>query len=74
MGGVAARVVRTVLGTASNTLLKALARGSLYAQELSANFDKLLENYQYLSFYETLPFKSIGIVSQPATLLTRERY
>ncbi|PYI10351.1 kinesin [Aspergillus sclerotiicarbonarius CBS 121057] len=62
VGGVAAKLVRTVLGTASNTLLKALARGSLYAQELSANFDKLLENYQYLSFYETLPFKGIGII------------
>ncbi|GKZ29449.1 hypothetical protein AbraIFM66950_004857 [Aspergillus brasiliensis] len=62
VGGVAAKIVRAILGTASNTLLKALSKGSLYALELSANFDKLLENYKYLSFYETLPFKSIGIV------------
>ncbi|KAI2937325.1 hypothetical protein CBS147321_7919 [Aspergillus niger] len=62
VGGVAAKFVRAILGTASNTLLKALSKGSLYALELSANFDKLLENYKYLSFYETLPFKSIGIV------------
>ncbi|GKZ47865.1 hypothetical protein AbraIFM66951_011440 [Aspergillus brasiliensis] len=62
VGGVAAKIVRAILGTASNTLLKALSKGSLYALELSANFDKLLENYRYLSFYETLPFKSIGIV------------
>ncbi|PYH36551.1 kinesin [Aspergillus neoniger CBS 115656] len=62
VGGVAAKFVRALLGTASNTLLKALSKGSLYALELSANFDKLLENYKYLSFYETLPFKSIGIV------------
>ncbi|PYH97579.1 kinesin [Aspergillus ellipticus CBS 707.79] len=62
VGGVAAKLVRTILGSSSNTLLKALTKGNLYSRELSSNFDKLLENYQYLSFYETLSFKSIGII------------
>ncbi|OJJ41230.1 hypothetical protein ASPWEDRAFT_731886 [Aspergillus wentii DTO 134E9] len=62
VGDVVAKVVRTVLRNPSNTFLNALKKDDLYANELSSNFQQLLENYRYLNFYETLPFKSFGMI------------
>lgn len=43
--------------------MKALRKDSLYANELSANFQQIQENYRYINFIETLPYKKIGLVS-----------
>lgn len=63
VGEIFARVVRAVLRNPGNTFLRALKKDDLYANELSSNFSQLLENYRYLNFYETLPLKSFGLVS-----------
>lgn len=63
IGDKVAKAVRTISRNPSNTFLNALKKDGLYASELSANFGQLLENYRYLNFYETLPYKSIGLVS-----------
>lgn len=42
--------------------MKALKKDSLYANELSANSQQIQENYRYINFIETLPYKKIGLV------------
>lgn len=63
IGDVFAKVARAILRNPSNTFLNALTKEDLYANELSANFQQLQENYRYLNFHETLPLKKIGLVS-----------
>ncbi|KAL3459246.1 hypothetical protein BJX64DRAFT_265080 [Aspergillus heterothallicus] len=62
MGETVAKTVRAFLRTPSNTFINALKENDLYANELSANFQQLLEDYQYINFYETLPLRSLGII------------
>ncbi|KAJ0414986.1 hypothetical protein BJY00DRAFT_294203 [Aspergillus carlsbadensis] len=62
MGETVAKAVRAFLRTPSNTFLNALKENDLYANELSANFQKLLEDYHYINFYETLPLRSLGMI------------
>ncbi|KAL2829596.1 hypothetical protein BJY01DRAFT_254948 [Aspergillus pseudoustus] len=62
MGETVAKAVRAFLRTPNNTFINALKENDLYANELSANFQQLLEDYQYINFYETLPLRSLGII------------
>ncbi|KAL4899128.1 hypothetical protein BDW74DRAFT_163919 [Aspergillus multicolor] len=62
MGETLAKAVRAFLRTPSNTFINALKENDLYANELSANFGQLLEDYKYINFYETLPLRSLGII------------
>jgi hypothetical protein len=62
LGETIAKAVRAFLRTPNNTFINALKENDLYANELSANFSQLLEDYKYINFYETLPLRSLGIV------------
>ncbi|KAL3480031.1 hypothetical protein BJX99DRAFT_254916 [Aspergillus californicus] len=62
MGETVAKAVRAFLRTPNNTFINALKEDDLYANELSANFQQLLEDYKYINFYETLPLRSLGII------------
>jgi hypothetical protein len=62
LGETVAKAVRAFLRTPNNTFINALKENDLYANELSANFSQLLEDYKYINFYETLPLRSLGIV------------
>ncbi|RDW59348.1 uncharacterized protein DSM5745_11043 [Aspergillus mulundensis] len=62
MGETLAKAVRAFLRTPSNTFINSLKENDLYANELSANFGQLLEDYKYINFYETLPLRSLGII------------
>lgn len=42
--------------------MEALEKDSLFADELARDFREQLEDYYVLSFYETLPFKKLGLV------------
>ncbi|KAL4921119.1 hypothetical protein BDW62DRAFT_198138 [Aspergillus aurantiobrunneus] len=62
IGETMAKAVRAFLRTPNNTFINALKENDLYANELSANFGQLLEEYKYINFYETLPLRSLGII------------
>jgi hypothetical protein len=62
LGDVAAKVWRGFVGSPTNSFLEALKKDSLYSNELIQDFRFLLEHYHILSFYETLPFKKLGLV------------
>ncbi|KAL4755150.1 hypothetical protein BDW72DRAFT_55081 [Aspergillus terricola var. indicus] len=70
LGETVAKAVRVFLRTPNNTFINALKENDLYANELSANFGQLLEDYKYINFYETLPLRSLGIIveAKSATL------
>jgi len=42
--------------------MKALKRDSLFGEELVNNFRHQLEDFFVVSFYESLPYKKIGLV------------
>ncbi|KAL6236379.1 hypothetical protein BDW75DRAFT_239330 [Aspergillus navahoensis] len=62
LGEILGKAVRAFLRTPNNTFINALKENDLYANELSANFGQLLEDYKYINFYETLPLRSLGII------------
>ncbi|KAL4763169.1 uncharacterized protein BDW70DRAFT_158018 [Aspergillus foveolatus] len=62
LGETIAKAVRAFLRTPNNTFINALKENDLYANELSANFSQLLEDYKYINFYETLPLRNLGII------------
>ena len=63
LGDVAASIVRGVLLNPKNSFMEALKRDSLFSQTLIDDFRHRLEDYHILSFYETLPMGSLGLVS-----------
>jgi hypothetical protein len=42
--------------------MEGLKTDSLFADDLVQDFRQQLEDYNVLSFYETLPFKKLGVV------------
>lgn len=58
------KLARTVPRSPRNTFLSALKKGDHSATETLLNFRHIQHNYQYLSFYETLPLKCSGVVSE----------
>ncbi|KAL4957901.1 hypothetical protein BDW69DRAFT_180144 [Aspergillus filifer] len=67
LGETLAKAVRAFLRTPNNTFINALKENDLYANELSANFQQLLEDYKYINFYETLPLRSLGIIVEKSS-------
>jgi hypothetical protein len=62
-GAVLTKITRAILRNPSNRFMTALRQSELYAKELFSSFQQLVESYQFLSFYETRPFKNLGLVS-----------
>lgn len=63
LGDIASTIVRGVLRNPNNTFMEALKSDSLFAESIVEDFRHQLEDYYVLSFYETLPFKNLGLVS-----------
>ena len=64
LGDIASTIVRGVLRNPNNTFMEALKSDSLFAESIIEDFRHQLEDYHVLSFYETLPYKKLGLVSE----------
>jgi hypothetical protein len=64
LGKVAARIVRAIYSTPTNSFLESLERDSLFASAQIDDFRSQLEDYQVLSFFETRASPHMGIVSR----------
>lgn len=62
LGDLAAKVVKAVLHNPNNTFMEALKKDSLFSNEIVENFKHQLEDYRILSFYESIPLKTVGII------------
>lgn len=62
LGEIAARIVRLTLHNPKNTFMESLKGDELFSDLLVQNFRHQLESYYVLSFFETRPFKKIGLV------------
>ncbi|KAI9774757.1 MAG: hypothetical protein M1839_001624 [Geoglossum umbratile] len=62
LGNIAASIARLCLRNPPNSFMEALEKDSLFADELAQDFREQLEDYYVLSFYETLPFKKLGLI------------
>ncbi|KAI1376310.1 hypothetical protein F4677DRAFT_445568 [Hypoxylon crocopeplum] len=62
IGQVAAKIACSVLGSPEDNLLSALERGSVFLDAVTDDFRQFLQDFQILSFYETLPIGHFGIV------------
>jgi hypothetical protein len=62
-GDIAASVARAVLQNPDNTFVEALKKDSLFADSIIEDFKHQLENFFILNFFETLPYKNMGLVS-----------
>lgn len=65
-GDVAASIARACLRNPRNTFIESLKKDSLLNDELEADFRHQSEDFQFLSFYETLPLGPIGLVCRPS--------
>lgn len=61
-GDIAASVARAVLQNPDNTFMEALKKDSLFADNIIEDFKHQLENFFILNFFETLPYKNLGLV------------
>jgi len=62
LGDLAAKVVKAVLHNPNNNFMEALKKDSLFSNEIVENFKHQLEDYRILSFYESIPLKTVGII------------
>jgi hypothetical protein len=62
LGDIAASVAKGMLRTPDNTFMEALKKDSMFAEGITEDFRHQLEDFAVLSFYETLPYKKIGLV------------
>lgn len=62
LGDIVATIARGVLRNPSNSFLKFLKKDSFTSQDLIYDFRHQLEDYYFISFYETLPLGKIGLV------------
>lgn len=62
LGDIAASVAKGILQTPDNTFMEALKKDSMFAEGIIQDFRHQLEDFVVLSFYETLPYKKIGLV------------
>ncbi len=65
LGEIAATIANILLRNPKNTFLDALKKDSLFADGLTADFRYQLEDFHILSFFETRPYRKLGLVSQP---------
>ena len=71
LGEVAASIARGVLRNPGNDYLNALKKNSFFAAALREDFQQHQEDFNVLTFYETLPMPKVGMVS--ATLFSKHR-
>ncbi|KAI0468423.1 hypothetical protein F4859DRAFT_516973 [Xylaria cf. heliscus] len=62
IGDVMAGIVRCVLRNPANTFMAALKSNSILLNMITDDFRQMLEDFQILSFYETRPLGSLGII------------
>ena len=62
LGDIASTIARGVLRNPQNNLMEALKTDSIFADSLVQSFRHQLEDYRIISFYETRPFKGLGLV------------
>jgi len=55
-------VAKGILRTADNTFIEALKKDSMFAEGIIEDFKHQLEDFVVLSFFETLPYKKMGLV------------
>ncbi|XXG94019.1 hypothetical protein Hte_000270 [Hypoxylon texense] len=77
VGDVVAKIARSMLGTPSNNFIDALKNNSAM-NTITSDFRQLLEEFQFLTFYETQPLGCFGVVvTQDSAILglpgTREK-
>jgi hypothetical protein len=63
LGDIAAKIVSRIVRNPHNNFMEALKKDSLFSDELIENFKHQLEDYRVLSFFETLPYKKLDLVS-----------
>ncbi|OTA98500.1 hypothetical protein M426DRAFT_37457, partial [Hypoxylon sp. CI-4A] len=78
IGAIVAKVARSLLGNPSNNFLSVLKEGSPFLDTIIDDFRQLLEDFQYLTFYETRPLGRLGLVVEPKSAIlglpgTREK-
>ncbi|KAI1372213.1 hypothetical protein F4677DRAFT_463534, partial [Hypoxylon crocopeplum] len=61
VGDIVAKIARSLLGSPSNNFMDAL-KGSSVLNTIASDFRQLLEDLQFLTFYETQPLGRFGIV------------
>ncbi|KAI1085805.1 hypothetical protein F5B20DRAFT_519816 [Whalleya microplaca] len=62
IGDIVAKVACSILRSPGNNFMTALKKGSSFLDIISDDFRQLLDDFQILSFYETKPLGSFGIV------------
>ncbi|KAI1372216.1 hypothetical protein F4677DRAFT_433331 [Hypoxylon crocopeplum] len=62
IGDVVAKIARSILGNPSNSFMEALKGGSLFLDSINDDFRQLMEDFQFLSFYETQALSRFGVV------------
>ncbi|SLM39233.1 WD40/YVTN repeat-like-containing domain, partial [Lasallia pustulata] len=62
LGDIAASIIRGVLRNPSSTFMEALKKDSLFSDALVEDFRHQLEDYHVLSFFETLPMGTLGLI------------
>ncbi|KAI0908384.1 hypothetical protein F4823DRAFT_599089 [Ustulina deusta] len=77
-GDVVASIARCVSGNPGNTFMAALKSNSPFLNTITDDFRQMLEDFQIISFYETRPLGSFGVVVDRKSALlglpgTRER-
>ncbi len=55
-------MARAVLQNPDNTFMEALKKDSLFADNIIEDFKHQLENFFIVNFFETLPYKNMGLV------------
>ncbi|KAI0846312.1 hypothetical protein F5Y00DRAFT_244189 [Daldinia vernicosa] len=78
LADVIAKIARSLLGNPSNSFMSAIRAGTLFLDTIADDFRQLLEDFQILTFYETKPLGSFGIVVSPSSAIlglsgTREK-
>jgi hypothetical protein len=69
VGRMVASIARAVLGNPTNSYIEALQQNSFFAEAMSYDFNNRKEDFQVLTFFETLPSK-LGMVGTPVLHLT----
>jgi hypothetical protein len=63
-GALVASIAKGILGNESNSYLSALKKNSYFADILRDDFMERQEDFNVLTFHETLPVPYVGIVSK----------
>ena len=63
LGSVLASVALCLTGGVKNNFMETLQKNSTAAADIQELFKEQAQEYRIVSFYETLPFKGLGLVS-----------